>query len=59
MVHVPLHNQLENPKPTLHCKSRPTPHATSPQGEFLISCSIKASTHRLKIITYQWSTRWL
>ena len=45
MVHVPLHNQLENPKPTLHCKSRPTPHATSPQGEFLISCSIKPSTH--------------
>jgi len=43
---------------TLHSKSRPTPHATSPQIEFSNSCSIKVSA-RSKITTYPWGTKWL
>jgi len=45
-------------KITLHCKSRPTPHAPSSQGEFSASCSSKVSTH-IKITIHQWSTKCL
>jgi len=53
----PIHFPPIKPKIILHCKSRPTPHATSPQKEFSTSCSIKTSRPTGgKIITYQWGT---
>jgi len=56
----PIHFPPIKHKITLHCKSRPTPQATSPQKSFSTSYSIRASTvHAVKINTYQWGTKWL
>jgi len=40
-----LYQSTQKSKITSHGKSRPTPHATSPQGKFSTSSSIKTSMH--------------